>query len=295
MPPDVRPAVPEGLLPVEGGGVVAVLVLPLILIRVRQPPVQLHHHAIVAVEAVPASPPAVRPGERRLPDRLRQPVRPFHVPVVAELQQRMVATGRGHDEFTHVSAPTQSGALAHCGAQPLLVSEVTRERTRHPPAHVIKVRRSLYQIEHGLLHRGPRRIAIYEHGLDRPSGAMKADPESSHDMTLTGNCDMDWISRLVGKPQQFGCRLVAEHRAWTRREDRSPQLRTAARHSSEGRVDTPVKLLPPAASDPESDHVCGQFALKRLSARDNTGLGPGDIAECRRELTFHTAQCEGQH
>jgi hypothetical protein len=105
MPADVRPAVPEGLLSVEGGVVVAVGVLPLVLIRVRQAPVQLHHHAVVPVKAIPASPAAVRSGERRLKDRLRQPVGPFHVPVVAELQHRMIAAGRRDDEFMHVSPP----------------------------------------------------------------------------------------------------------------------------------------------------------------------------------------------
>ena len=41
MPPDVRPAVSEGLLPVHGSGVVPVLVPPLVLTPVSQPPVQL--------------------------------------------------------------------------------------------------------------------------------------------------------------------------------------------------------------------------------------------------------------
>jgi hypothetical protein len=86
MPTDVRPAVSEGLLPVHGSGVVPVLVPPLVLTPVSQPPVQLDHHAIAPVKAIPAAAASVRARERRLPDRLRQAVRPFHVPLVAKLQ-----------------------------------------------------------------------------------------------------------------------------------------------------------------------------------------------------------------
>jgi hypothetical protein len=60
VPGDLHPAVPERLLPDDGGRVVTGLVPPLGLSWVRQPPVQLDHHAIVAVQAIAASPPTVR-------------------------------------------------------------------------------------------------------------------------------------------------------------------------------------------------------------------------------------------
>jgi hypothetical protein len=118
VPGDLHPSVPERVLPVHGGRVVAGLVAPLRLDRVRQPAVQLDHHAVVAVEAVAPSAPAVRALERRLPDRLREPVRPLHISAVAVLQHRMVAAGRRRDEFMQFSAPAQPGALAHRRAQP---------------------------------------------------------------------------------------------------------------------------------------------------------------------------------
>jgi hypothetical protein len=113
VPGDVHPSVPERVLPVYGSRVVAGLVAPLGLDRVRQPTVQLDHHAVVAIEAIAASAPAVRALEWRLPDRLGEPVRPLHVSAIAVLQHRMVATGRRRDEFMQFSAPAQSGALAH--------------------------------------------------------------------------------------------------------------------------------------------------------------------------------------
>ncbi|HJZ25569.1 MAG TPA: hypothetical protein VJ370_04775 [Streptosporangiaceae bacterium] len=118
VPGDLDPSVPERVLPVHGGRVVAGLVAPLGLDRVRQPTVQLNHHAVAAVEAVAASAPAVRALEWRLPDRLGEPVRPLHVPAVAVLQYRMVAAGGRRDEFMQFSAPAQPGALAHRRAQP---------------------------------------------------------------------------------------------------------------------------------------------------------------------------------
>jgi hypothetical protein len=118
VPGDVHPSVPERVLPVHGGRVVAGLVAPLGLDRVRQPTVQLNHHAVVAVKAVAASAPALRALEWRLPDRLGEAMRPLHVSPVAVLQHRMVAAGRRRDEFMQFSAPAQPGALAHRRAQP---------------------------------------------------------------------------------------------------------------------------------------------------------------------------------
>src|SRR5882672_2309161 len=69
LPFDLGPAVPQRLLPRRGGGVVPGLVLPLVLGLMREPPVELDHHAVGLVHAVaPAPPPALR-GERHLPSR----------------------------------------------------------------------------------------------------------------------------------------------------------------------------------------------------------------------------------
>src|SRR5579859_1021808 len=165
MPPDVVPAVPERLLPVRCGGVVTVLVPPLILGPVPEPPVELHDHAVVPVEAIAASLPAVRTGERRLPDRLGQPVRPLYVTVVAILKHRMVSAGRGADELLQVSAPAQLRTLPHRGAQPFLVGQLPRECAGNPAADIIKAGGGLSQVEHRLLNPGPRRIALPQDGL----------------------------------------------------------------------------------------------------------------------------------
>jgi hypothetical protein len=210
MPPDVRPAVSEGLLPVHGSGVVAVLVPPLVLTPVSEPSVQLDHHAIAPVKAIPASPSAARVGERRLPDRLRQAVRPFHVPLVAKLQHRVVAAGRGSDEFVQVSPPAQLRPLAHGRAQPVLVGQVARERASHPAADVIEVRGRLRQVKHRLLDSGPRWITLRQHSLDRPRGPVNADSFSRNHAALARNCHVNHLGWLVGEFKKFRCCLMTE-------------------------------------------------------------------------------------
>ena len=108
LPLDLRPAVPQRLLPVRGGGVVPGLVPPLVFGLVGEPPVELDDHAEGLVHAVPSAPAAARLGERHLPGRLRQPVRPLHVPVIAELQHRVVPGRRGDDKF--VAGPRANAA-----------------------------------------------------------------------------------------------------------------------------------------------------------------------------------------
>jgi hypothetical protein len=71
----------------------------------RQPPVQLHYYRVLPVQAIAAATAPAGSRERRLPDRLGQAVRPFHVAVVAVLKHRMVAAGSGCDELMQVSAP----------------------------------------------------------------------------------------------------------------------------------------------------------------------------------------------
>ena len=280
------PAVPEGLLPVHGGGVVTVLVPPLVLGPVAEPPVQLDHDPISLVHAVPPSAPPVRIRERRLPDRLRQPVRPFHVAVVAVLQHRVVSASRGSDELMQVSAPAQLRPLAHRRAQPALVGQVPRERASHPPAHVIERRGSLRQVKHRLLHPGPRRIAVALHSLDRPAGPVQADAFGRLDPTLDRDGHVNHLGWLVSEPLQLGSCFVTEHRAWSGREDGRPELRAASRASGERRVDTGIELLPAAAADPELDHALGEAAPEGLRAGDDPALVPDEVAERERKLTL---------
>src|SRR5690242_6666913 len=148
---DRRPVVPQRLLPGRRSGVVPGLVLPPVLLRVRQPPVEFHHHAVFLVHAVPATAPAVFAGEADLPGGFGQLVRPLHVPVVAELQHRVVAGGGRLKNFVQVGAPTQPRPFFHGCLQLLLVGKLPRDRPRHPPAHIIKAPSHLRQIQHRLL------------------------------------------------------------------------------------------------------------------------------------------------
>jgi hypothetical protein len=121
----------------------------------------------------------------------------------------MVAASRGGDEFTQLSTPAQLRPLAHGRAQPLLVGQVTRERAGHPPAHVIEVCGRLGQVKHRLLHPGPRRIAVAQHGLDRPTRPVNADPGNGCDMTLARNRHVNRLGWLVSELEKFRRCLVA--------------------------------------------------------------------------------------
>jgi hypothetical protein len=287
VPGDLHPSVPERLLTIRGGRVVADLVAPLGLDRVRQPTVQLDHHTVVTIEAIAASAPAVRALEWRLPDRLGEPVRALHVAAVAVLQHRMVAAGRRRDEFMQFSTPAQPGALTHRRAQPRRVGQVPRECAGHPPADVIEGRRRLGQVEHGLLHRRQRRVAGPQHDLAGARAAVQADPADHLDPALPGNRHVNRVGRLVGEPLELGRGLVAQDRARPGPEEGRPQLCTVARRSGEGQVDAAMNRSPPAASQPELDHVRGQSGPEGLRAGHNSLLLPGKVAQRRRKLTIH--------
>ena len=175
LPLDLRPAVPQRLLPVRGGGVVPGLVPPPVLGLVGEPPVELDDHAEGLVHAVPPAPAAARLGERHLPGRLRQPVRPLYVPVVTELQHRVVPGRRRCDELLQVGAPAQPEACAHGRVEPALVGKLPRDGPGHPAAHVVKGLRGLRQVKHRLLDPGPGRLRTSERGLDRPPRPVQAD------------------------------------------------------------------------------------------------------------------------
>jgi hypothetical protein len=295
VPGDLQPSVPERLLPGHGGRVVAGLVAPLGLDRVRQPPVQLDRDAVVAVEAIAASAPTVRALEGRLPNRLGKAVRALHVPAVAVLKHRMVAAGRRRDELVQCSTPAQPGALAHRRAKPRRVGQVSREGASHPSAHLIERRGGLGQVEHGLLHPRPRRVAVSQHDLAGARAAMQADPVDHLDPALPGNRHVNRFGRLVGEPLELGRGLVAQDRARPGPEERRPQLCTVARRSGEGQVDAAMNRSPPAAPQPELDHVRRQPGLEGLRAGHNSLLLPGEAAERRRKLTIHAGQCDHTH
>jgi len=175
LPLNLRPAVPQRLLPVRGGGVVPGLVPPPVFGLVGEPPVELDDHAVLGVHPVPPSPPTISRGERHLPGRLGQPVRPLHVPVIAELQHRMIPARRGRDELLQVVAPPQPLACLHGRVEPGLVGELPRNRPGHPPAHVIECLRGLGEVEHRLLDPRPGRIRTYLGGLHRPVRPVQGD------------------------------------------------------------------------------------------------------------------------
>src|SRR5690242_17671006 len=220
---DRRPVVPQRLLPGRGRGVVPGRVLPPVLLRVRQPPVELHHHAVPGVHAVPAAAAAVLRGERDLPVRLGQAVSPFDVPVVAELQHRMVTGDGCLEDLVQVRAPAQPWPFLHGCLQLRLVGELARDSAGHPAADVIKAFRRLRQIKHRLLNRGTRWIARYLHRLDVPGRPMQADALGRLDASRVWNHHVYQPVPLVGEPMQFRCGLIAQDSARADRKHSRPE------------------------------------------------------------------------
>src|SRR5262249_11140530 len=63
----------------------------------------------------------------------------------------------------------------------------------------------------------------------------------------------------------------------------------------EGHIDPAMHQAPPAAPQPELDHVRRESRPESLGTRNYTALIPGQKAEGRRKLTFHGAQCDGRY
>jgi hypothetical protein len=253
LPLDVVPAVPERLLPGRGGGIVPGLVGPLVLMA--QLPVQLHHDAVLVVDPVPTSPAPVGPGEPYLQARLRQAVRPLHIPVVPELQHRMVPARRGRDQLMQVGPPAQLGPCVHRLVQRGLVGEIPGERPGNPATDVIKRSRRLGKVKHGLLDLGTGWISMSQHELRGTPGTVNTHVGNRDDPTLPRDGHVNGIGRLVGQPVKLSRRLVAKHRAAASRQHRPPQPRPAARDPGKCCIDTGMDRPPPAAAHPELDHV----------------------------------------
>jgi hypothetical protein len=165
-------------------------------------------------------------------------------------------------------------AHAHGLPQPRLVGQVPGEGAGHPAANVIKGPSGLGEIEHRLLHLGPRRIGVALNGLESTSGPVNDDPGHGHDPALDGNGQVDHLGELIREPMQFSCRLVTETRTRAGPQDRRPQPRPAARHPGEGRVNTGMNLPPSATAHPELDHAWREAAPHGLRAGDDAGLIP---------------------
>src|SRR5580693_2906454 len=91
-----------------------------------------------------------------------------------------------------------------------------------------------------------------------------------------------------------GC-LMAERGSRAREQDGRPELGMAREVAREGGVDPWMNLAPAAARDPEFDHAVSDAGLPGLRAGDHPVLIPGQIAESRRKLTFHSEQCVHRH
>jgi hypothetical protein len=124
---------------------------------------------------------------------------------------------------------------------------------------------------------------------------VQADPFDGRDMTLARNGHMNRVIRLVGESLELGRALVTKDSARTRRKHRGPEAGTTTGGSGESGIDTGMDSPPSIAPDPEFDHVHGESGLEGLGARYHAGLVSGQIAESRRKLTFHGAQCGGSH
>lgn len=128
----------------------------------------------------------------------------------------MIPASGSNDEFMQIPAPAQPGSRHPGRAQPVLIGEITRERTGHPPADIIEGRRGLREVEHGFLDLGPRRIRAWLRSLDRPRRPVEADPFDRYDPPPHGDGHVNRLRRLVDEPMQLSRCLVTEDCARSR-------------------------------------------------------------------------------
>jgi hypothetical protein len=261
----VDPAVAERVRAIRRGRVVALGIPPPVLWRMSEATIQLHNHRVGLIYPVAPSASAAWTGERHLPPRLRQPVRPLHVARVAELEHGLVAIRGRVEELFQICPVLKPATRLDRRPEPYPVRQPPRERPRHPPAHVIKSLRRIHQIQDGLLHRRPCRISDPR----SPRRTVEAHARNRDDTALTGNGHVNRIRLLVGQPVYLGRGLIAEHGTRARMQNRRPDKRTATRLPGKRQVDARVDLLPPATSYPELDLISGKPA-RRACDRETT-------------------------
>ena len=151
VPRDLVPVVPQRRAAPGRGLVVASSVTTALVLGVSVPAVELDDQPVLRVVPVAEAAAAVRLGERYLALGGGQPVRALDVPVVAELQHRMRAAGRGGDDLVESVSPAEFLARAQRPAQRPFAGEAAPECAGHPADHVVESLGLVHEVDDRLL------------------------------------------------------------------------------------------------------------------------------------------------
>jgi hypothetical protein len=245
-------------------------------------PVKFDYYAegLVQVVQIPRAGPRLPGQPAGLPFRLRQAVGILHVAHVAVFQRGVDAFGYERECAQYVVAPPQPAAHAHGGVDQRRGDESAAAPLAQPSQDVVEAGTALNQVEDRLLDPGPGwRSGWVPDGVE-PPGAVEDQPRCRTAAFLTGEADPAVVpdrdindpAQAVGQPVQFGCRVMAQHRARPAAQDPSPEHGFARRCPGIGRVNPAVERRPAAAPQLGVDSREAEADGGRLPSRDHTVL-----------------------
>jgi hypothetical protein len=256
VPRDVREAVPKGHRAV-GGEVLAVPadVLPALLRRMRGLSVEFDADQVLVVKVVQV-PDAGLPPAPGLAARLGQAVGALDALDVPALEREMNAFGGVREGLRQPGAPPELPARFERVPQAFDGGELPRDRTGNPGVGVVEGPGRRYQVEHGLLDRGSRKLPVRPRFSLAPGAAVDdhaRDVLPSGGMARGRNRDVDLRAGLVGQALDLGGSLVAEHGTGPGAEHSRAEQCLPWRLTGERRVDRTVYALPPPGVHPPLD------------------------------------------
>jgi hypothetical protein len=161
---DIAPAVAGGLDALGACLVVPAAIAPALLVRVRQPAVELDGELVLLVVSVPVRGLAVDDHAHLMPGP-RQAVGPLHIAQIPVFEHRLDPVASGREHIAEFGAPAHFLAPRQCGPELFLGGQPPAASARYPAAGIVERPGEVNQVEHGLLDARPGRLPAGLAGL----------------------------------------------------------------------------------------------------------------------------------
>ena len=161
---------------------------------------------------------------------------------------------------------------------------------RDPPVGVVEGPRGGDQVEHGVLHRGPRQMPRRLPFRNQPPRSV--DNHAAHLLVLPRttpgrDAHVNPCTLLVNQAMDLGCGLVAEHSARPHVQYSRPQPPLPRGFSGERRIHPGVQALPRSSAEPPLDRLVGETRVERLLPGNDTCLELKLAKPSKALLIFH--------
>ena len=266
-------------------GVVAPLITPLLVGRVRSGPVEFRAHPVLGVKVVeiPVTCPLPDPG---LPPSRGQPVRAFHPADVTVFQHRQGTAIGVTERDRHLPAPAHLLTFPHGETDPVRSGTPAPYGPADPHVGVIKCLCRLDKVEHRVLDPGARR----EHrGVPGPQDQIRTMDDDAWDLRLSRvpgrrHRNADDRARLVDQAVPFGRCVVAQNSIRADPEQSGPQNRLPGGLPRKGCVHTSLKALPSADVHLAAHRARTDAATRALPPGKGITLNDQQLLGRRRQL-----------